>query len=444
MSHLTRRGFARGAALATAASYSKIIGANDRVRMGYIGLGNRGDQVHDAFLEHGDQETVAVCDLRDDYLDFAIRKSRAHPTKYEDYRALLAARDVDAVAIATPDHWHALMFIDACNAGKDVYVEKPLSLTVVEGRKMVQAAERTKRVSQVGTQRRSTAALKEAAEIVRSGGIGHVSMVNAFILDNEWPNGIGNPPDSEPTDPKQWDRWLGPAPKVRYNQNRAFYKFRWFYDYSGGQLTNYGVHDLDMIRWCLGKEYPRRVMALGGKYVIRDNREIPDTMQVVWEYEGGPLVTFMQVDGNRSPGNIRSAEIALRGTKGTMYLMGGKWEIVPEQVTDLEFFARTPLDRVSERAYRNRKPGMEPKSAGTGPESTQAHARNFLDCVRSRNKCNADVLIGHVSTATTLIGNIAHKTQRVLDWDGAKERFTNYDAANSMLEYKYRAPYKLG
>src|SRR5215472_3180705 len=317
MSNSTRRDFARSAVLATAASYSKIMGANDRVRMGFIGLGNRGDQVHDAFLEHGDNETVAVCDLRDDYMDFAIKKSRAHPKKYEDYRALLDAKDVDAVAIASPDHWHALMFVDACNAGKDVYVEKPLCLTVMEGRKMVQAAERTKRVSQVGTQRRSTASLKEAAEIVRSGGIGQVAMVNSFILDNEWPTGIGNPPDSDPPDPKQWDRWLGPAPKVRYNKNRMFYKFRWFYDYSGGQLTNYGVHDLDMIRWCLGKEYPRRVMAMGGKYVIRDNREIPDTMQVVWEYEGGPLVTFMQVDGNRSPGNIRSAEIALRGTKGT-------------------------------------------------------------------------------------------------------------------------------
>ena len=444
MSPLTRRNFAKGAAFVTAASYSKVMGANDRVRMGYIGLGNRGDQVHDAFLEHGDQETVAVCDLRDDYMEFAIKKSRANPKKYEDYRALLESKDVDAVAIATPDHWHALMFIDACNAGKDVYVEKPLSLTVVEGRKMVQAAERTKRVSQVGTQRRSTPALKEAAEIVRSGGIGQVSMVNAFILDNEWPNGIGSPPDGDPPDPKQWDRWLGPAPKVRYNKNRTFYKFRWFYDYSGGQLTNYGVHDLDMIRWCLGKEYPRRVMAMGGKYVVRDNREIPDTMQVVWEYDGGPMVTFMQVDGNRSPGNIRSAEIALRGTKGTLYLMGGKWEIVPEQVTDLEFFARTPLDRVSERAYRNRKPGMEAKSAGTGPESTQAHARNFLDCVKSRNKCNADVLIGHISTATTLLGNIAHKTGRVLEWDGLKERFTNYEAANAMLEYKYRAPYRLG
>ena len=170
--------------------------------------------MHDAFLEHGDNETVAVCDLRDDYMEFAIKKSRAHPKKYDDYHALLDAKDVDAVAIATPDHWHALMFIDACNAGKDVYVEKPLCLTVVEGRKMVEAAERTKRVSQVGTQRRSTAALKEAAEFVRSGGIGHVAVVNSFSIDNEWPRGIGNPPDGDPPDPKQWDRWLGPAPKV--------------------------------------------------------------------------------------------------------------------------------------------------------------------------------------------------------------------------------------
>src|SRR3954449_2374071 len=141
--------------LATALSYSRIQGANDRVGMGYIGLGNRGDQVHDAFLEHGDQQTVAVCDLRDDYLDFAVKKSRGTPQRYKDYKKLLEDKSVDAVVIATPDHWHALMFIDACNAGKDVYVEKPLSLTVAEGRKMVETADRTKRVVQVGTNRRS-------------------------------------------------------------------------------------------------------------------------------------------------------------------------------------------------------------------------------------------------------------------------------------------------
>jgi predicted dehydrogenase len=445
MKEFSRRDFAKGAALATAASYSRVLGANDRVRMGYIGLGNRGDQVHDAFLEHGDNETAAVCDLRDDYMDFAIKKSRAHPKKYNDYHALLDDKDIDAVVVATPDHWHALMFIDACNAGKDVYVEKPLSLTVVEGRKMVETAARTRRVSQVGTQRRSTASLKEAAEFVRSGGIGHVTVAKSYHIQNEWPNGIGNPPDTDPPNEKEWDQWLGPAPKVAYNKNREFYKFRWFYNYSGGQLTNFGVHNMDMIRWCLGKEYPRRVTALGGKYVIEDNREIPDTLEVVWEYDGGTLVTFSQYNANAAPVNSLKAEIELRGTKGTMYLMGGRWQAVPEQVTDLEFFARTPLDRVSERAYRtSRKPAMESKENLKGVESTPSHARNFLDCAKSRAKCNADVLIGHVSTASTLIGNIAHKTNSLLEWDGGAERFTNNEAANRLLSYKYRAPYKLG
>jgi predicted dehydrogenase len=171
----SRRRFAVKAAAITALSYSQIRGANERVRVGYIGLGNRGDQVHDAFLENGGNETVAVCDLRDDYMDFAVKKSRATPKKYKEYRDLLADNNVDAVVIATPDHWHALMFIDACNAGKDVYVEKPLSLTVVEGRKMVEAAQRTKRVTQVGTQRRSSPFLKEAAEFVLGGGIGRVT-----------------------------------------------------------------------------------------------------------------------------------------------------------------------------------------------------------------------------------------------------------------------------
>jgi predicted dehydrogenase len=444
MTDMTRRNFTRSAALSTALGYSRIFGANERVRVGYIGLGNRGDQVHDAFLEHGDQQTAAVCDLRDDYMDFAIRKSRATPKKHTDYHALLDDKGVDVVVVATPDHWHALMFIDACNAGKDVYVEKPLSLTVVEGRKMVEAAQRTGRVSQVGTQRRSTAALKEAAEIVRSGGIGHVTIARSNHIGNEWPHGIGDLPDGAPPSAKVWDQWLGPAPKVPYNKNRAYYKFRWFYNYSGGQLTNYGVHNIDMIRWCLGVEYPHRVTALGGKYVMKDNREIPDTLEVIWEYNG-TLVTFSQYDANAAKTNPPGAEIELRGTKGTMYLTGGRWELVPEQVTDLDFFARTPLDRVSERAYRTgRKALIEARSGGKGPEDTIAHARNFLDCVKSRGKCNADVLIGHISTATTLLGNIAHKTSSLLEWDERTERFTNSEAANRLLSYKYRAPYKLG
>src|ERR1700682_6164161 len=191
MTDMTRRNFTRAAALTTALSYSRILGANDKVRMGYIGLGNRGDQVHDGFLEHGDQQTVAVCDLRDENLDVAVRKSRGNPTRYKDYKKLLEDKNVDAVMIATPDHWHALMFNDACNAGKDVYVEKPLSLNVVEGRKVVETANRTSRVVQVDSQRRSAKFLREAAEFVQSGGIGQVTVAKGYHVYNEWPNGIG-------------------------------------------------------------------------------------------------------------------------------------------------------------------------------------------------------------------------------------------------------------
>ena len=220
MTSITRRTF--GAATATALSYSRILGANDRLRMGYIGLGNRGDQVHDAFLEHGDQVTTAVCDLREDYMDFAAKKSRATPVKHKDWRRVIDDKNVDAVAISTPDHWHAIMFIAACRAGKDVYVEKPLSLTVKEGRRMVEVANETKRVTQVGIHRRSVKSLREAAEFVRTGGLGKVTVAKGYHVQNEWPNGIGNAPNIAPSNEAEWDAWLGPAPKVPYNINRTF------------------------------------------------------------------------------------------------------------------------------------------------------------------------------------------------------------------------------
>jgi predicted dehydrogenase len=443
MTSFTRRDFARSAGLATALSYSRILGANDRLRMGYIGLGNRGDQVHDAFLEHGDQQTVAVCDLREDYMDFAIKKSRATPRKYRDYKKLLDDTEVDAVVIATPDHWHALMFVDACHAGKDVYVEKPLSLTVAEGRRMVEVARQSKKVTQVGIHRRSAAFLKEAAALVQSGAIGKVTVARSYHIMNSAPAGIGNPSEGAPPDAAMWDQWLGPAPKVPYNRNRMFYDFRWFYDYSGGQLTNFGVHYMDMIRWCLGKESPRSVVAMGGKYAVEDNREIPDTLEVIWDFDG-TLVMFAQYNANSAPGNLQGAEMELRGTKGTMYLHGSRWEVVPERVTNQISFARTPLDRDSEKAYNpSRKPAMEGRKM-SGSADTAFHARNFLDCVKSRARCNCDIEIGHRSTEATLIGNIALKTKSYLEWDGRAERFTNHEAANKLLQYRYRAPYKLG
>src|SRR5438093_6885598 len=206
MNKLTRRNFTRSALVATTLSYCRTRDANNRVGLGYIGLGNRGDQVHGAFLEHRDCQTVAVCDLRDDYMDFAVKKSHATPRKHKEYRRLLEDKDVDSVVIATPDHWHALMFIDACNAGKDVYVEKPLSLTVVEGRRMVDVARKTNRVTQVGIHRRSAAFLKEAAQFVQSGGIGQVTVARSYHIMNQWPVGIGNEPDSPVPSPAESDQ----------------------------------------------------------------------------------------------------------------------------------------------------------------------------------------------------------------------------------------------
>jgi predicted dehydrogenase len=444
MTGSSRRTFGKTALAAAAASYSQILGANEKVRVGYIGLGNRGDQVHDAFLEHGDQETVAVCDLREDYMDFAVKKSRATPVKYKDYRRLIDDKNVDAVVISTPDHWHALMFVEACKAGKDVYVEKPLSLTVSEGRRMVQVAEETKRVTQVGIHRRSVKSLIEAAEIVRSGEIGQVTVAKGYHVQNEWPNGIGMASTDPPMTEEQWDQWLGPAPKVPYDRNRAFYNFRWFYDYSGGQITNFGVHYMDFIRMALGKESPRAVTAMGGRYAVGDNREIPDTCEVLWDF-GGTLVVFTQYNANGAPPNAKNTELEIRGTKGTMYLNSGRWEIVPERSTEVLFGQRTPLDRNRERGYGpSRKPAMEPRAGGSGSADTTWHTRNFLDCVRSRKKCNCDIVEGHLSTAATIIGHIALRTRSLLDWDSRAERFTNNDRANRLLSYQYRAPYKLG
>jgi predicted dehydrogenase len=446
MRKLNRRDFTKTAAVAglsTALASSRVLGANERIRLGFIGLGNRGDQVLDAFLAHKDCEVPAICDIYQPYLDFAAKKIGTNPKQYRDYRKLLDQKDLDGVVINTPDHWHALQTIHACQADKDVYVEKPLSLCVVEGRKMVEAARKHKRVTQVGLHRRSSAFCKEAAELVRKGAIGQVTAARAFHIQNEWPKGIGNPANEEPPKDFDWDAWLGPAPKVPYNKNRTFYRFRWFYDYSGGQLTNFGVHYLDMIHWALGQDAPLAVTAMGGKFVMPDNREVPDTLEVIWTYPGNTLVTFSQFNATAPPASQLRAEIEFRGTKGTLYVLSNGWEIVPDNLTPNEFFARTPLDRTIERSYRQgAKPEIKAQS-GKGKADTADHARNFLDCLRSRQKCNCDIEVGHRDTSAALIGNIAHKTKSYLEWDAKSETFPNNQAANKLLSYPYRAPYKL-
>jgi predicted dehydrogenase len=441
--NVTRRGFVRttaAAAAATALSQGRVLGASGRVRVGFIGVGNRGDQVLDAFLEQKDVDVVAICDIHQPYVEFAQKKCGGSPKGLREYRRLLEMKDVDAVVIGTPDHWHALQAIEACQAGKDVYVEKPLSLCVAEGRKIVEAVRKYDRVCQVGIQRASSPMVNEAAGLVRDGAIGKVVSARAFHIQNEWPKGIGSPPDGPAPDAAFWDAWLGPAPKVAYNKNRTFYRFRWFFDYSGGQLTNFGVHYTDTIQRALGHDAPLAVVAMGGRLAIEDNREIPDTLEVLWTYPGGTLVSFTQINANAAPAASKPCEIEFRGTKGTLYLYGSGYEIVPDNITPNEFAARSPVDRSLERGWRTgAKPMIEAKQV-KGDTPTNLHARNFVDCVKSRQTPSCDIEAGHRRTSATLLGNIAWRTKSYLEWDAKAERFTNNEAANARLRYAYRAP----
>jgi predicted dehydrogenase len=324
-----------------------------------------------------------------------------------------------------------------------VYVEKPLSLCVAEGRAMVNAARDHKRVVQVGIQRLSSEFCAEAAEAVRSGAIGKITTVRCFHVQNEWPKGIGTPPDTQPPDDFDWDAWLGPAPKKPFNKNRAFYRFRWFYDYSGGQLTNFGVHYLAQIHRSLGVQAPQAVTAIGGKFANYDNREVPDTMEVLWHYPGDILVTFSQYNATGAPAAARPCEIEFRGTTGTLYFSLGGYEIVPEVLTPNEFAARTPINRALERGYRSgAKTHIQAKKV-SGRISDADHARNFLDCVKSRQTPSCDIEYGHRCTSAALVANIAHRTKSFLEWDADAERFKNNPAADKLLTYTYREPYKL-
>jgi predicted dehydrogenase len=441
MSRITRRNFVRGAAAVAAAGIlpAGVLGAGDAVRLGFIGIGNRGDQLLDAFLKLPVARVTALCDVYRPYLEAAAKKAGGAPALFADHRALLDSKDIDAVVIATPDHWHAIQMVEACRAGKDVYVEKPLSLTVAEGRKMVEVARKENRVVEVGIQRRSSELCRRAADLVRGGGLGKVTVAKCYHVLNELPMGIGRSAPSDPPPGLDWDRWLGPAPAVPYSANRCMYKFRWFRDYSGGQLTNFGTHYLDQIQWSLGKSAPLSVTAVGGRLAAADDREVPDTLEVAWLYEGGTLATFSQYNCSGAPPNAKGTEVEIRGSLGALYLTYSWFEVVPEKLRKYPVHARNPLDRKPPEGTEVR---IE-KSRIEGRTGDVEHAADFLDCVRTRRQPACDIETGHRSTTATLLGNIALQVGRTIGWDPAAERVTNCPEANRYLSREYRSPWKL-
>jgi predicted dehydrogenase len=272
--HITRRSFLAGSATlagtaaVSAASYARIAGANERVGVAFIGYGLIGKRHVIDFQEQPDVDIVAVSDVHRGRRDEALGLIGGRVQGYSDFRRLLDNADVGAVVVSTPDHWHALMTMLACAAGKDVYVEKPLTLFVKEGRWMIDVARRTNRVVQVGTQQRSGAHYQRARDLIRQGHIGQVMSVRLQAVRNIL-SGYGDPPDGDPPPELDYDLWLGPAPERPYNPHRAIYHFRWFWDYSGGQMTNLGQHSLDIVDWMLGMNSLRSVSSTGARFILQ-------------------------------------------------------------------------------------------------------------------------------------------------------------------------------
>ncbi|WP_406697291.1 Gfo/Idh/MocA family oxidoreductase [Singulisphaera sp. Ch08] len=441
---ITRRGFV-GAVGVTAGSTALLgtsgqaVAANDKIRLGIIGSGSRGMQVLETFLTNSEVDIVAVADVDDKHAQNCaehVKKKRGNePVTGRDYHAMLDRKDVDAVIIATPDHWHALPAIEAVLAGKDVYVEKPVAHNVAEGQAMLRAARKTNKVMAVGTQQRSSSHFQEAVETVRSGKLGKVFWVQTWNYENISPVGIGRPSDTEPPAHVDYDRWLGPAPKRAFNPNRYHLLFRWFSDYAGGMMSDWGVHLNDIVLWALDAKGPDAVTSTGGILTSDDNRDTPDTLQVVYDFPGCTL-TYSMRKGNGLPLNGHDYGILFCGTDGSLLLDRSGFEIIPDKII-LPYGIKLaqgdrPLRKIDLEARKVK--GVD----GQGP-----HIRNFLDCLKSRERPTSDIEIAHRSTNTCHLGNIAFKLGRKLVWDNATESFKNDQEANALLSREPRRGYEL-
>lgn len=425
---------AASAGIALSGASGRILGANDRVIVGLVGAGRQGTYDMEDFGRQPDVEIAAVCDVYEPNLQNGLRAVKGKAQTYKDFRQILERKDIDVVIVGTPDHWHPLVMVEACKAGKDVYVEKPISHTIDEGKLMVEAARKYNRVVQVGTQQRSGKHFQEAVRLIRQGFIGKVSFVRTWNYDNQYPEGIGNPPDSAPPSTLDWNFWLGPAPKVQFNPNRfgvypdAWSTFRYFWDYAGGFMTDWGVHLMDIVQWAMQVDGPNVITASGGKFYIQDNAEMPDTLQVTYEYPGFVAVYENRWDNGNSMYD-KGYGMEFHGTNATLFIDRSGFEVIPEK------------RRVGKKSV-DRSPSMKMERVNNAHFD---HVRNFLDCVKSRQRPISDIEIGHRSTSVCLLGNVAYRSKQRIEWDVEKQQLQekNNSSARQYLTRDYRAPWKL-
>ena len=429
-----------------------VLGANDQIRVGFIGVGNRGTQLLDLFMKNDDVKVAALCDVYQPYvMRDASKVNRRYVEsgkvpkmkpldssikRYKDFRKLLEQKDIDAVCIATPDHWHAIQTIAAIDAGKDVYVEKPLTITLQEGRTMVNAQKNSDRVVAVGLNRRGSSIYQELAKKVSEGLVGKVTTAQAYRISNMFPQGIGRLKPEDPPKNFDWDMWLGPRAYRPYQYNIAPYYFRWWSEYSS-QMGNWGVHYMDVIRWMIGETAPVAISAHGGKYAVQDDRDIPDTMQVTFEFESGCMINFGIYEASGG-GGIQGGEVQLNGAKGTLVANQNGYKVTPSRPGQFQTWKKL-TESVEMKVDAKERFG----DLNISEDSTANLIRNFLDCVKSRKEPLCTLEEGHRSTSFAHLANIALAVGQRIEWDPIEEEVTNIREANDLLHYAYRSPWKL-
>jgi len=431
--HVTRREFlgttgtvATGVGLALAAgSAARAASANDKVVMALIGCGGMGRGNMGAFLKHPEVEVAAVCDVDQTHADEAaqdvVRAGRAAPKTYKDFRHVLERKELDAVIIGTPDHWHALPFIAACEAGKDIYCEKPISHSLVEARAMLGAARHFKRVVQIGTWQRSVKHFQEAVDYVHSGKLGQVCVCRAWCVTafGGWLKGLGHEQPQTPPASLDWDFWLGPAARTPYTPSRCHVNWRWFFNTGGGLMSDWGVHMIDIVLLGMKESDPIEVHAVGGNFALDDDRDTPDTMQVVYKFPKWVMNWEVRFSNGRGLDGGRGHGSEFIGTKGTLISDRDGNQVFPEGEEDLKL----------------------PKRDQAGTD----HWQNFLDCLRSREKPRSDIESMAKTTILCHLGNIAYQSGKPVRWDARNQDVVSRHEFAHCPSYMraYRAPWEL-
>jgi predicted dehydrogenase len=468
----TRRGFLGSMTALTAASYNRVLGANDRVGIGFIGYGLIGKQhIYNFKKSFPDVDRVALCDVYKPRVEEGLAYMESPNAKgYSDFRKMYENKDIDGVVVSTPDHWHAMLTIMACAAGKDVYVEKPLTVFIDEGKWMLAARNKYKRVVVAGTQRNHNPGHQVAKKIVESGVLGKIQMVKLGAGGRNIYPGFGKTPVENPPAGFDYDLWLGPAPKKPYQKHRGLYHFRWFWDYSGGQLTNLGAHSVAAFLLVMGVKGPTKVVSFGGRFTLEDDGETPDIQEVLYEFPG-----FMMTTGLREANGYRDGSgSVVMGNKGNLVL--GSNQVVPEMRNDPanlipRFQGQQPVggavfnDTKAEPwieaqagtggrggAGGGRAQGEAGRGAGRGApgggESLEeqmfnANKRDWVSCIKSRNKPFCDLELGHRTATICNLGNMSLRLGgRTIHWDPEKEVVVGDKEAAAMCTRQYRAPWE--